>query len=96
MTRMANLRALLTVDSTPPDLPLQRGGKRQPFFLVFPLVICLLFFHRMRERLRLVRSEGRGDLHTVSCLPNEDEHGQSQQGGQHEETRVAQAVHDGA
>ena len=52
--------------------------------------------HRMNERLRLVRSGGRGGLEIVSCLPNKDEHGQSQQGGQHEETRVAQAVHDGA
>ena len=33
MTMTANPRAPWTVGSTPPTLPLQRGGKRRPFFL---------------------------------------------------------------
>ena len=33
MTRMATPRAPWTVGSTPPTLPLQRGGKQRPFFL---------------------------------------------------------------
>ncbi len=31
MTGMANPRALWAFNSTPPTLPLQRGGKRRPF-----------------------------------------------------------------
>ena len=52
MTMTANLRAPWTVGSTPPTLPLQRGGKRRPFFLGSPLVGSPSFCQRITEPLQ--------------------------------------------
>ena len=44
MARTAKLRTPWTVGSTPPVLPLQRGGNRRPFFLSSPVFHYTMMF----------------------------------------------------
>ena len=50
MTMTANSCAPWTVGSTPPTLPLQRGGKRRPFFL--GSLVSHSFWQQINEQLQ--------------------------------------------
>ena len=55
MTMTATPRAPWTAGSTPPTLPLQRGGKRRPFFL--GSLVSPSFCQRMSEHIQFLRKQ---------------------------------------